>query len=549
MAQVERHADQEPVMTDRAFPLDHPLDQKTHAAIAHALRTGIGRRALTRWLMAAGIGAATAGGVLTRAQRALAATPVRGGRLKVASESSSTADTLDPARGRLTTDYCRDFMFYNGLTRLDARLVPQPELAESFATTDAKTWTFKLRPGVTFHDGSALTPADVVYTLNRVKDPKTGSSARALATSMIAIAADGANAVTITLDSPNADLPVTLGTSQFMIVKDGTTDFSKGNGTGPYICKEFSPGVRSVATRNPNYWKPGLPYLDEIEYIGIADETARVNAMLAGDIQVASQISRRVAQRVRATRGYAVLETASGNYNDFIMRQDADPTKNPDLVMAIKLLLDREQMKNALGGVVGNDQPIDPSHRYYDASLPQRPFDPDKAKFHLGKSGLGNTALPLYVMAGSPMMDQAVILQQSALQIGMTIDLQRMPKDGYWSNVWMKHPFTGGNINPRPSADTIFTLFFKSDAPWNESAWKNDRFDKLLIAARGSTDDARRKQMYGEMQQLVSDDCGIGLPLFSSFYDGHTDKLQGLAPVPTGGMGGFGFSEACWLTA
>jgi peptide/nickel transport system substrate-binding protein len=524
-------------------------DRSDIATLTEALRRGAGRRDLMRWLTAAGLGAVAANGILLRAETAYADTPKSGGKIRVATQSASTADTLDPVRGALTTDYARAFMFYNGLTRLDGKLAPQPELAESFTSEDAKTWSFKLRSGVTFHDGSKLTPADVVYSFNRVKDPKTGSTARALATQMTEIAADGPDAVRIVLSTPNADLPVILGTPHFMITKDGTTDFTKGNGTGPYVVKEFSPGVRSVATRNPNYWKPGKPYLDEIELFSIQDETARVNAMLAGDIQVAAQIGPRVLRRIKASPGFVVFETPSGNYNDFIFRQDADPTKNQDLVMAIKYLFDREQMKNALGGVIGNDQPIDPSNRYFDASLPQRPYDPEKAKFHFQKSGLGATALPLYVMSGDSMSDQAVILQQSALGIGMNIDIQRMPKDGYWSNVWMKHPFTVGNINPRPSADSLFTLFFKSDSVWNESAWKNDSFDKLLIEARGETDDAKRKAMYGEMQKLVSDQGGIGLPLFSSFYDAHTAKLKGLSQVPTGGMMGFGFAENVWLEA
>ena len=97
----------------------------------------------------------------------------------------------------------------------------------------------------------------------------------------------------------------------------------------------------------------------------------------------------------------------------------------------------------------------------------------------------------------------------------------------------MKQPLGFGSINPRPSADLLFTLFFKSDAPWNESAWKNEKFDQLLVAARGETDEAKRKQMYGDMQTLVHENCGIGIPVFISILDAHTAKLKGLKPIPT----------------
>jgi peptide/nickel transport system substrate-binding protein len=124
-----------------------------------------------------------------------------------------------------------------------------------------------------------------------------------------------------------------------------------------------------------------------------------------------------------------------------------------------------------------------------------------------------------------------------------------MPKDGYWSNIWMKKPFCVGNINPRPSVDSLMTLFFKSDAPWNETGWKNETFDKLLLDARGETDDAKRKQMYGEMQAIIHEQGGIGLPLFASYFDGHSTKLKGLTQIPTGGMMGFTFAENVWLDA
>jgi peptide/nickel transport system substrate-binding protein len=517
-----------------------------------ALRRGATRRDVIGWLMAAGMSITAAGDIVTNATRALAETPKKGGRIRVAGNSTSTADTVDPAKQSLSTDYSRCTMFYNGLTSLDEHLTPQLDLAESIDNEKATVWTIKLRKDARFHDGKPLTAADVVYSLMRHKDPTVGSKANQLAAQIIEVSAAGPNEVKITLSAPNADLPVVLGTFHFLIIKDGTKDFTTAIGTGPYKCKEFSPGVRSIAVRNGEYWKAGKPYLEEIEFIGIPDDSARTNALLSGDVDLVAAISPRSTARIKSTSGFSVFETKSGNYNDLILRQDAEPSRNSDLVMALKYLFDREQLRTTVFqgfAVVANDQPIDPSNRFFDPSVKQRPYDPDKAKFHLNKSGLANTPIPIHAMSGTTALDTALVLQQTAQQIGLNLDVKRMPADGYWSNVWMKHPLTFGNINPRPSADILFTLFFKSDAAWNESGWKNEKFDKLLLEARSETDVARRKQMYGEMQQLVRDECGIGIPVFISFLDAHASKVRGLRPIPTGGLMGYSFAEDLWLDA
>lgn len=113
----------------------------------------------------------------------------------------------------------------------------------------------------------------------------------------------------------------------------------------------------------------------------------------------------------------------------------------------------------------------------------------------------------------------------------------------------MKHPLSFGNINPRPNADVIFSQFFQSSAPWNESGWKNDQFDQLLLLARGETDDAKRAKMYGDMQTLVSQNCGIGIPVFISNIDGVDKRIQGYSSNPLGGFMGYMFSEQVWLDA
>jgi peptide/nickel transport system substrate-binding protein len=518
-------------------------------------RAGFSRRDMMRVLAAGGMLATGASGLLAGATSAFAAdTPKKGGKIRAAYDSSSTADTLDPAKGSAGADYIRFFMFYSGLTQFDSSLTPQPALAESFTSSDAKVWTIKLRKGVTFHDGKALAPADVVYSLMRHKNPATASKVKSVADQFDEVKASGPDEVQITLTVPNADLPAILATPQLVIVKDGTTDFSSAVGTGPYKLKTFKPGVTTVGTRNDSYWRPGKPYLDEVELIGIGDDAARVNALLSGDVHLISAVDPRATQRVASTPGYAIKETKSGLYTDLIMRRDNTITGNPDFVEGMKYLFDREQIRTAVFrgyAVIGNDQPIPPGHRYYFAGLPQRPYDPDKAKFHLQKAGaVGLTLPPIYATSdANGSIEMAEMMQLTAQKIGVNLTVNRVPADGYWSNHWMKHPLGFGSINPRPSADVLFTQFFKSDAPWNESGWKNPQFDQLLISARAETDDAKRKQMYADMQTIVSNQGGIGIPSFISLLDGYDKRLKGLGSIPTGGMMGFSFAENVWWEA
>ena len=538
-------------MSDRKS-LDHLVGPQESQRLLGALQRGATRRDILAMLMAGGMQATLAGGLAGTALSVHAQTPRRGGRIRVAGATAAATDTLDPAKQSNQTDYSRGMMLYNGLTVLDGSLTPQPALAESFTTQDAKTWVFTLRKGVTFHDGKALAPADVVYSLMRHKDPATASKAKTLADQIDSVKATAPNQVTITLSSPNADLPVILGTFHFHIVKEGTTDFNAGIGTGPYKLKEFKPGVRSLVVRNEAYWKPGKPYLDEIEFVGIGDESARVNALLSGGMDMVGSVNPRSVARVKGTPGFAIFTTQSGQYSDLVMRKDTGPGANPDFVLAMKHLFDREQMKKTVAldyAVIGNDQPIDPTNRFYFAGLPQRKFDLDKAKFHLQKSGVSGTVPVVASPAALYSVEIALMLQQAAQGIGLNLDVKRMPADGYWANHWLNSPVGFGNVNPRPSADVLLTQFFKSDAAWNESRWKSQKFDELLLASRAETDLAKRKQMYADMQTMIHQDAGIGIPLFLASIDAHTTRLKGLSPIPLGGLMGYAFAEHVWLDA
>jgi peptide/nickel transport system substrate-binding protein len=484
-------------------------------------------------------------------QAAPAPAPKRGGRIRVASLSSSTADTLDPAKGALSTDYSRHYMLYSGLTQFDSDLRPQLALAESIESADRTLWTIKLRSGVEFHDGKTLTAADVVYSLMRHKDPAVGSKVQPIAEQFAEIDARGPREVQIRLTSPNADLPAILADSHLLIIRDGTTDFRRAVGTGPFRLREFNPGVRTVAVRSANYWKSGRPYLDEVELIGIPDESARVNALLSGDVHLVIAVNPRSTKRVRASSAHAVLETQSGLYTNLIMRSGAGPTGNRDFVLAMKYLFDRELIRRALFrgyATLGNDHPIPPFHRYYDAGIALRPHDPERAKYHLTKAGLTGVRLPVYASpAAEGSIDMASVLQEQAAKIGLKLAVNRVPADGYWSKHWMKHPLGFGNTNPRPTADMLFSLFYKSDAPWNESGWHSQRFDSLLVAARGEADEARRKDLYGEMQRLVHEHCGVAIPTFISLIDGYDQRIKGFGSIPIGGLMGYSFADHVWF--
>nr|WP_286868738.1 ABC transporter substrate-binding protein [Herbaspirillum sp. UBA812] len=505
---------------------------------------------MMRTLLAGSLMTVGGTGLLTASGSVMAQTGKRGGKMRIATQTSSTADTLDPAKTAHSTDYTRVHMFYNGLTKLDGKLAPQMVLAEEMLTTDAITWTVKLRKGVVFHDGKPFTPADVVYSIMRHKDPATASKAKTLADQIESVKETGPNEVTVTLAAPNADLPVIVGTFHFHIVKAGTSDFSTGIGTGPYKLKEFTPGIRSVVVRNENYWKPGKPYLDEIEFAGIGDENARVNALLSGGLDLVANLNPRSIERVKGSAGFAVLETPSGAYTDLILRKDVGPGSNPDFVLAMKYLMDREVMrKNIARGhaVLGNDQPIDPTNPFYLAGLPQRQMDLDKAKYHLQKSGVSGK-IPLVCSAAAMYsVDIATVLQQTAQRVGLDLELKRMPPEGYWSNQWLSNPVGFGNVNPRPSADVLLTQFFQSQAAWNESRFKSEKFDQLLTAARAEIDAGKRKQMYGDMQTIIHEEAGIGIPMFLALLDGYSSKVKGLSPIPLGGMMGYSFAEHVWL--
>lgn len=537
-------------MTDSTF---NNWTRSDDAMVETAIRRGASRRDLLRMLMAGGVSLAAGGTILGRATSALAQTPVTGGHLKAAGWSASTADTLDPAKASLSTDYVRCCAYYNRLTFMKEDGSIEMELAESVESDDAKVWTVKLKSGVTFHNGKTFGSDDVVFSLMRHLDPATGSKVNAMVKQFEEVKAIDPLTVRITLTAANADLPTILAMHHFMIVADGTTDFSKGNGTGSFVSEVFEPGVRSIGKRNDNYFKPQKAHLDSFEYFAIPDDSARVNALLSGDTQFAASIKPQSVRLVESQQGVVLSITTSGNYTNLNGRLDMSPGDKAGFIEGMKYLLNRELIrKSAARGLaeIANDQPVSPASPYHNAELKPRAFDPERAKSLFQKAGLLGQSIPLVASeAASSSLDMAMIFQQAGAQIGMKFDIQRVPSDGYWSNYWLKAPLHFGNINPRPTPDILFSLLYTSDAPWNESKYKSEKFDKMLIEARGELNFGKRKAIYDEMQVMVANEAGTGIPVYLSNVDAHSAKVKGLRPNPLGGQMGYAMAEYLWLEA
>lgn len=515
------------------------------------LRRGATRRDVMRWMMAAGASASFAGAVFSGASRAYADTPQRGGKLTFGETVHGPDDTIDPILISSSTDFHRMRMFYSSLTRLTDNLNAEPEIAEEFLpNADATEWTFKLKRGVEFHDGKTLTADDVIYSMNRHLGADSPSRASSLVADIDRWEKVNDYEVRAVMKSPNADLPIVLGTFHFKIVQDGTTDFSAPVGSGPFRVAEFIPGVRARGTRFENYWADGRPYLDEIENFAINDPVARVNALLAGDVDAVQTIPPTAMDRI-VSEGKVIVATESGAYVTIAMRRDMAPGNNDDVVMAFRHLMDRQRLLRATlrdQGTLGNDQPINRVYADWSPDLPQRMLDPDRARYHFERSGIGSTTIPIIAAEVAPgALEQALVLQREAQAIGMNIDVQRVSTDGYWGSVWLQAPVCIGSWNMRPTANIMLTLAYQSTAAWNETKFVNEQFDELLVLSRAETDPDRRRQMYHDMQMLVHEESGSVIPVHRNFVDAAADYIRGIPAVPLAPYGGVEGPEFYWI--
>lgn len=479
--------------------------------------------------------------------------PKKGGTLKMGLVGGESTNSLDPATW--LTQVPQNF----GLTWGETLVIPSPEdgtpeavLAESWeASDDASEWRFKIRKGVTFHDGKDMTPDDVAETIRRHADDDTDSAASGVLTDIEDISVDGDHVV-FKLARGNADLPLLLTDYHLVIQPNGGRDDpAAGIGTGPYKVEVDEPGVRHVATKYDGYWRDDVGHVDSVEVIVMNDNTARMSALQSGQVHIANRVEPKTVSLLESASGVVVETVPSRGHYVFVMHCNTAPFDNADLRTALKLAVDREQMVNQIlqgHASLGNDFPINETYAFFPEGIEQRAYDPEEAKFYYDRSGHdGPIELKTSDVAFPGAVDAAQLFQQQAAEAGIDIQVSREPGDGYWDEVWNKEPFCASYWGGRPTQDSMYSTAYLSDADWNDTRFFNEGFDELVLAARAELDDEKRTEMYREAAMLVRDEGGLILPMFNDFIDAHREEVKGWVNDPNFETSNLRAASRVWL--
>jgi peptide/nickel transport system substrate-binding protein len=492
----------------------------------------------------------------TLAGKAFAQTPVKGGVLKAGLQGGESSNSLDPALNlsQVTFSFCKQWGEF--LTRLTPDGGLENLIAEEInASKDAKTWTVKVRDGIEFHNGKTVTADDVAATIERHSDENSKSGALGILKNIKGIKADGKEVI-FTLAEGDADFPYLMADYHLVIQPNGGKDNPiAGISAGPYKVSVNQPGVRHGGERFANYWRGDKAgHADQIEIIVVNDATARLAALQGGQVHMINRVEPKVVDLVKRIAGVSIEATSGRGYYPFNMFCDTAPFDNNDLRMALKLAMDREELLDKIlrgYGEVGNDYPINKAYPLFPQGIEQRKFDPEKAAEYYKKSGhSGSILLRTSDVAFPGAVDAAQLYQQSCAKAGIKIDIKREPGDGYWSEVWNKKPFSLSYWGGRATQGQMYSTGYVSTADWNDTRFKNEKFDKMLYAAQAELDQDKRKQIYHDMAVLIRDEGGLITPFFNQFIDALvTSKVSGWVANPQGElMDGYALNE-CWLNA
>jgi peptide/nickel transport system substrate-binding protein len=502
--------------------------------------------------MVFGFSATTASALAACAQPTSPASPAAGTQTPAASVPAPAASTaaiksggtlrrgwqpptqLDPALQSTPAEIAACAQMYDWLVWIDEKNQPVNGLAESWESNkEGNQWTFTLRQGVTFHSGKNLSAEDVVFTFSRLRDKSIGAATASLYENISGVKAVDARHVQFALAKPNPELPADLGDYHAAIVASDTKDFkTTRNGTGPFILDKFSPEDRATFKRNPNYWQSGLPYLEGVQDIYSPQQSAQVEALRGGQLDVVMGLGAELADTLKKEGKSTILQGQPNLHFALRMRSDRKPGSDPKVRQALKLATDRSAILKAarLGyGVAGRDTPISPVFGDYYLDAPEPKRDVSKAKQLLKEAGYDSLRIQLMAQNSFDVPKIAVVWKEQLAEAGVTVDIQVVPPDVYYQdNGWLQVDFGITEWALRATPQPYLQLAYKTGAKWNESHFSDAELDQLADQAASEMDRAKRAEIYKKIQQIFVDRGPIIVPYFETTIVATNPKVKGL---------------------
>jgi peptide/nickel transport system substrate-binding protein len=527
-----------------------PLDLRRPSITRRELMVGAGMvaggLALSGFIAACGGSSTTTGG---------GGTPKKGGNFRLGVTGGGAKDMIDGQNIVTKPDQARLVAGYETLLTYDNNYnLTNDGLAESVTQDAPDKVTIRLKQSITFHDGKALSADDVIYSFQRLFDPKQGLFGTAGLGSVDPNNITKLDARTVRLNLKQADstIPDQLGQYYNGIVPVGYTRAGQQIGTGPYKVQSFTPGQQSVHVRNPNYWRSGQPYFDQVTIIDFPDPAAQVNALLAGQLDAITDIPFAQVDVVKAHSGLSVLESPGGGWLPLCMAIDLEPFTDVRVRQAFRLMANRDQIVTQVlsgHGRVANDL-YSPFDEGYAKDLPQRHQDFAQAKSLLKAAGKDGMTVDLHTTDGAAgMVDVANIFAQQAKGAGITVNVKNDPN--YYGDAYLKLAFSVDfwgtrNYLPQVANGSIPT------APYNECHWppKDSNYMTLYQQALGEVDKTKRIALKQQMQKLEYDQGGYIIPFFNNLVDAYSTKVSGFqASKGTLNLDSFGHGfRTVWFT-
>jgi peptide/nickel transport system substrate-binding protein len=496
-------------------------------------------RAAAVGLSTSAIGALLAAcGTSGTANPATTAKPRAGGNLRAGLSGGSSSDTLDPHMGLTYLDTARANQIYNPLLKLNAAAQTEMVLAEEITPHGSTSeWIIRLRSGVTFHDGKNLTADDVIFTFQRILNPKSPlTGATPLGPMDLPNLKKMDNlTVLVPMTSPYGSFIDQLSYWYYLYIVPVGFDPAKPNGTGPFKYQSFTPGQQSVFVKNPNYWKSGLPYLDTVTITDFADSASLQNALVANQVDAVGALEGAQLKALASNKNIRTVASQTGSITPFTMRVDQAPFNDVRVRQAFRLMINRPQLiAAALDGYAfaGADvsSPYDPE---YDSAL-HRQQDIPQAKRLLQAAGHDNLKVDLTTSAvATGTVQMATVFAQQAKQAGVTINLKTVDPSTFFGPSYLNWTFSQDFYNYSPYLAQVAQSLLPT-SPFNETHWNDTNYVSLYKQANATLDSAKRRQIEHEMQQIDFKQGGYIIPCFIDALDAYSTKLTGYGAAKVG---------------